>query len=331
MIKGCAGLTVFLILATVANASLAPTSSPVPKLRGDKNALPLTTPETLAPNALKSSPIPRLRGSKTKAEIRQNSREIITLMQIAELQRQEEMFRRAAEKNARKNTRTGLATSPVPRLRPSSLSRKKTTSRVIATAQAPRKLTRSERRKQKRANRTVVSRKGSVCGIPSIKGVNAPRINGPGGCGITRPVKITQVAGVSLTREVTLNCTAAKQLDSWVAKSVKPIIGRQGGGLDAVQVIGGYSCRTRNSKRGAKLSEHAKGNAIDIAGFKLRDGTIYSVKRNWRGGRGKSALRKIHKSACGPFGTVLGPNANKYHQSHLHVDIVRYRNGTYCR
>ena len=32
-----------------------------------------------------------------------------------------------------------------------------------------------------------------------------------------------------------------------------------------------YACRTRNSQRGARLSEHAKGNAIDMAGLAMFD------------------------------------------------------------
>ncbi len=308
MIKGCAGLAVFLMMATAAQASFAPMTSPVPKLRGG-------AAHTVFAGAVHRSLIPRLRSSKGGGAIRQNEREITMLMQIAEQQRQEAIFRRAAQKTKSHISigLTALKSSPIPRLRTRRL-------RVWGTSNSnPEPL----------ETRTI-SRRGSVCGVRDIKGVNAAPIRGSGGCGIARPVKITEVAGISLTRELTVNCTTAKQFDSWVKRSVKPIIGRQGGGLEAVQIIGGYSCRTRNSKRGAKLSEHAKGNAVDVAGFKLRDGTIYSVKRNWRRGRGRVALHKIHKSACGPFGTVLGPNSDSHHQDHFHLDVARYRNGTYC-
>jgi hypothetical protein len=39
----------------------------------------------------------------------------------------------------------------------------------------------------------------------------------------------------------------------------------------------------------------------------------------------------MHKAACGPFGTVLGPNSNRFHQDHFHFDTARYRSGSYCR
>ncbi len=39
-----------------------------------------------------------------------------------------------------------------------------------------------------------------------------------------------------------------------------------------MRVVAHYACRNRNNKRGGKLSEHAKGNAIDIAAFTLKNG-----------------------------------------------------------
>lgn len=324
MIKGCAGLAVFLMLATTANASFAPATSPIPKFRGGGGQ----TVQRLAPNALKSSLIPRLRGSRNAGATAKTQQEIATLMQIAELERQEEGFRRTRAKTATNKTRvnSGLVAvrrSVIPRLRPKDLSRTGIQPRTVARTTTK---TTSTPRKTRR-----LTRRGSVCGVRSIRGTNAARIRGRGSCGIANPVKVTEVAGIPLTRELVVNCTTAKRLDKWVARSVKPAVGRKGGGLASIQIIGGYACRTRNSRRGAKLSEHAKGNAVDIAGFKLKNGTVYSVKRNWRGGAGRSTLRKIHKSACGPFGTVLGPNSDRHHKDHFHLDVARHRGGAYCR
>jgi hypothetical protein len=33
-------------------------------------------------------------------------------------------------------------------------------------------------------------------------------------------------------------------------------------------------------------------------------------------------LHAIHQSACKIFGTVLGPEANKAHRNHFHVDMA---------
>jgi len=175
-------------------------------------------------------------------------------------------------------------------------------------------------------------RRGSVCGVRQIRGETIAAIPGKlPGCGIAQPVRITEVSGVRLTQPATINCRTARTLNDWVQDSVKPAVGRRGGGLAALKVIASYSCRTRNSQSGAKISEHAKGNALDIAGIYLKNGDFISVLDDWRTRRDGKILRALHDTACGPFGTVLGPEANRYHQDHLHVDTASYRGGAYCR
>ena len=33
-------------------------------------------------------------------------------------------------------------------------------------------------------------------------------------------------------------------------------------------------------------------------------------------------LHRLHKGACGVFGTVLGPEANEVHRDHFHFDLA---------
>lgn len=172
---------------------------------------------------------------------------------------------------------------------------------------------------------------GAVCGVPTIRGRTVSPVRGRGGCGIERPVKVSAVGGVRLTRDALIGCDAARALDGWVRRHALPTVGRRGGGLERIVVIAGYSCRTRNSQEGARLSEHAKGRAIDIAGFILRDGTRLSVLKDWRNSPHSPLLKRLHRSACGPFGTVLGPDSDRYHRNHFHFDIARHRSGAYCR
>lgn len=169
----------------------------------------------------------------------------------------------------------------------------------------------------------------SVCGRKDIIGASATPVRN-GQCGIANPVRVTAVAGVRLTNAALIDCTTAKALHKWVEKSAKPALKRKGGGLASIHVVASYSCRTRNSQKGAKLSEHAKGRAVDIAGFQLENGQKLTVLNDWSGQNSK-ALRKMHKQACGTFGTVLGPKANKFHLDHFHFDTARYRSGAYCR
>ena len=171
----------------------------------------------------------------------------------------------------------------------------------------------------------VVSKKGSVCGDPSIKGEKLASITAKvRGCGISDPVRITSVAGVRLSTPATVNCDTAKALKSWVEKGVEPVYGQ--GKVVQLEIFGSYSCRPRNNKKGAKVSEHGRGNAVDVGGLTFSNGKSVSVLRNY-----DTSMRKIHKAACGIFGTTLGPGSDGYHENHLHFDIARHRSGTYCR
>ena len=176
-----------------------------------------------------------------------------------------------------------------------------------------------------------VSSKGSVCGDPQIQGELVGDVPGNGACGISNAVRVRSVGGITLSQQSLMNCTTAQTLNSWVSNEAVPTVGKRGGGLTSLHVVAHYSCRTRNSKRGARLSEHAKGNAIDIAGFGLADGKEITVLGDWGGSKDGRILRELHSSACGPFGTVLGPRSDRHHRDHFHFDTASYRSGSYCK
>jgi hypothetical protein len=171
-----------------------------------------------------------------------------------------------------------------------------------------------------------------ICGSRDIQGEPIPNIPGRiRGCGVKNPVRVTSVAGVRLSQPATITCDTAEALSDWVRRAAIPEIGNRGGGLQSLKVAAHYACRTRNNRPGAKISEHGKGRAIDISGFTLADGSTLSVLKGWRDPSVAEAFRNMHKKACGPFGTVLGPNADRYHQDHFHFDTAAYRSGSYCR
>lgn len=173
---------------------------------------------------------------------------------------------------------------------------------------------------------------GRVCGRSSIQGENLSPISGRlNGCGIRKPVRVHSVSGVALSQPAIVDCDTAKTFDTWVSKQAKPTIGRLGGGLKRINVAAGYSCRTRNSQPGAELSEHGKGRAIDISGFTFANGKTVTVLDGWKNRGERRLLEKLHKSACGPFGTVLGPKSDRHHRDHFHFDIARHRGGAYCK
>ncbi len=171
---------------------------------------------------------------------------------------------------------------------------------------------------------------GGLCGDPGLVGEVIGDIPGPGSCGVEDAVRVTGVSGLSLSQSPTINCQTARALRAWVDEGVKPAVGRQGGGAVSLRVAAHYVCRTRNHRAGARLSEHSFGNAIDISAIELADGTALTVRDDWRGG-GRETMRAMHRAACGPFGTVLGPDSDRFHQSHFHFDTADYRSGPFCR
>lgn len=173
---------------------------------------------------------------------------------------------------------------------------------------------------------------GAVCGDISIQGKAIGRVPGRiSGCGVENAVQISSISGVSLSSTSTMDCGTARALKTWVDRSAKPALSKKGGGLTQIKVAAHYACRRRNNAKTGKISEHGKGRAIDISGFRLADGSEISVLKGWNARSSRKALRKMHADACGPFGTVLGPKANRFHLDHFHFDTARYRSGSYCR
>lgn len=178
----------------------------------------------------------------------------------------------------------------------------------------------------------ATGKSGRLCGDKGIRGETLSRIPGKiPGCGVAKPVRVTAIDGVALSRPATMDCDTARALQSWVRNGVKPAVGRLGGGVKSMRVVASYSCRTRNNRPGAKISEHGKGKAVDIAAINLNNGVALTILKGWRDPVQGKLLKRMHKSACGPFGTVLGPNSDKYHQDHFHLDTASYRSGPYCR
>lgn len=158
-----------------------------------------------------------------------------------------------------------------------------------------------------------------------------------GRCGAWTPIRITAFTPkngqkVTLENPVTTSCRIAEATLVWLKTSVQPAAQKHlGGPIVAFRQTGGYECRGRNRIAGAKLSEHATANAIDIGGFERANGVVVAVSDQGEAELG--FLADIRAAACGPFTTVLGPGVAA-HEEHFHLDLARRgRNGrtTYCR
>jgi len=158
-------------------------------------------------------------------------------------------------------------------------------------------------------------------------------IDGPGICGLTKPFLVGALNGdrVQLDTVATLDCPMTAALDRWVAEVVQPVAqARFGQPVVQIDTMGSYSCRGMNGQMGAKISEHAFGNALDIGGFRLADGRKITVVHDWTRGdeQTQAFLRDVHAGACSTFTTVLGPGANVFHYNHIHVDLAMHGNSS---
>ena len=130
---------------------------------------------------------------------------------------------------------------------------------------------------------------------------------------------------VSMKPAATLACPIVSALDRWLTNSVQPAAMRWfGARVVEIKQISAYSCRGMNGNPHAHISEHAFGNALDIAAFTLADGRRITVKGGWRGmPEEQGFLRDVQGAACQQFNTVLAPGSNVHHEDHIHVDLMR--------
>jgi hypothetical protein len=162
---------------------------------------------------------------------------------------------------------------------------------------------------------------------PSAYMSMASEINGPGVCGIVHPFKVAAFSqgSIALPRKVTLGCPMIPRIDAWLEDVVQPAAELYFGAAVVEITAGTYSCRSRNNQRGAKLSEHSFGNAVDVMGVKFADGREVSVVRGWSGAAAeRDFLREIFVGACRYFATVLGPGSDMFHYNHFHLDLARH-------
>lgn len=116
------------------------------------------------------------------------------------------------------------------------------------------------------------------------------------------------------------SCPVAAGLTIWEDQVVQPAA-RAAFGQPVVSIrhLGSYSCR--RIAGGDNWSEHATGNAIDIAAFTLADGTVISLSGDWNSNDQKAAfLRAVRDGSCDLFSSVLSPDYNAAHADHFHFD-----------
>jgi hypothetical protein len=191
--------------------------------------------------------------------------------------------------------------------------------------------------------------------------VSKPIRNGQ--CGTPVPVLLRRVAGVEMSPTALVNCRLAAKLHQWIKEKVQPIAKEVfGTPVSGIVTESSYMCRHRIGTADDRPSEHSYANALDISAFIMVDGRSIDVLTSWgqtardrqaQTRTGKPAggdarpirdveatdsswttkaqfLRRMHESACGIFGTVLGPEANEAHRNHFHLDLAARKRSAFC-
>ena len=155
-----------------------------------------------------------------------------------------------------------------------------------------------------------------------------------GACHAARPLRVSGLPnGVELSPPATTLCPVAEALGRWTRESVGAEAERHlGHNLARVMNGTSYECRGQNRQDGAKLSEHAFANALDIMGFGFAGRGTISVAGQVADTAEGRFLAAVRASACAHFMTVLGPGTDAAHADHLHLDLrARSRGVRLCQ
>ena len=178
--------------------------------------------------------------------------------------------------------------------------------------------------------------------IADLKAIGASfrevdRIDDGNGCGIDKPLIVDKVLpGVSLSPPATIRCETALQLARTSKQFIIPAArtGLPGkAALTSINQASGYVCRLRNSAKTGKISEHARGNGIDIASLSFGKTTVpMRIVKQEDSTLEDAFQRTFNAAACLYFTTVLSPGSDAAHQDHMHLDVIERRGGyRYCR
>ena len=165
---------------------------------------------------------------------------------------------------------------------------------------------------------------------------NEKAIDDGNGCGIANPLTVrTVLPGIKLEPKATIRCETALQLSRWAAESIVPAAARAFGPektITSFHQVSSYQCRNRYGTPSGKQSEHAHGNAIDISGFTFSGKDDVTIEPRAKDSTLTGAFqRSIIASGCLYFTTVLGPESDDTHKTHIHLDVIKRKRGyRYC-
>ena len=129
-----------------------------------------------------------------------------------------------------------------------------------------------------RARCTVLLKGLSLVAIPA-----EPVLEGD--CGAPAPVQLISIGAapqVALSPPPLVTCEMAAALAGWIETEVQPAArAALGGAVIRLEVMSAYSCRNAYARLKARLSEHGRANALDVAMFVTERGEVAHLHSDW--------------------------------------------------
>lgn len=146
-------------------------------------------------------------------------------------------------------------------------------------------------------------------------------------CGLRSPLSVTAVMAngrlIPFSSPATIDCGLATALPQWAADVDSYAQSHDRTTVERIGISTSYMCRNVDNQESGNLSFHAFGDALDVIGLTLGDGRNLTIAGTWNATPkdGRDIIRYAHDAACSRFTTVLGPDADAFHQDNLHLDL----------
>ena len=144
-----------------------------------------------------------------------------------------------------------------------------------------------------------------------------------GTCPLDSPVRVTRFGDVQLSSSFLASCPLALSSAMFIHQRARPLAASMmQSKLTRIDHLGSYACRNIYNRPGARLSEHATADALDISGFRFANGQQITVLKGWKekNARGET-LHALFRQSCPFFGNSLGPDYNAAHANHFHLGM----------
>lgn len=141
-------------------------------------------------------------------------------------------------------------------------------------------------------------------------------------CNIRDRVELRSVAGMTVAPFET-RCQTALRLAMWAEHGIKPAASEHfSSKIERIVHNSSYNCRQIRAPGGSggRMSTHATAEAVDISGVVFQDGRRLSLLDGWPADDARGAFfRDLRDNACKWFRVTLGPEYNRLHADHFHL------------